>query len=95
MDEDELAEIEARANAAEPPPWPLPGERRSPPDGPLSGNPNYDDRLPLDHEGCEEWPWNTEENMIFAYKAREDVPRLISEVRRLRRALAEAMGAEG
>jgi hypothetical protein len=84
MTDDDLAEIEARANAAQPPPWPLPGGRDS----------NYDARLPLDHEGCDVWPWGTEENMIFAYKAREDVPRLVAEVRRLRRAIAEAMGQE-
>jgi hypothetical protein len=89
LTDDELARIEARANAATPGPWPLPEERRSP--GIYQGqSPNYDERLPLDHEGCDEWPWNTEENMIFAYKAREDVPRLIAEVRRLRAILDRA-----
>ncbi len=82
MTEDEIAAIEARADAAEPGPWPLPEERVAPSRG---GSKNYDERLPLDHEGCDEWPWNTEANMIFAYRARDDVPALVAEVRRLLR----------
>lgn len=85
MTEDELDAIEARANAAQPGPWPLPGERMSPGG---SGGPNYDERLPLDHEGCDVWPWHTDENMAFAYRARDDVPALVAEVRRLRDAIS-------
>lgn len=73
MSEEELAEIEARANAASPGPWLTPRQ---------AGDP-YRVEV-MDHEGCEVWPWYEEADMVFAYAARTDVPRLIAEVRRLR-----------
>lgn len=80
MTDERLAEIEARANAATPGPWPTPAE---------AGDP-YDERIPVDHEGCQVWPWGSSDDMEFAYKARADVPDLIAEVRRLNVALTAA-----
>lgn len=41
------------------------------------------DVRPLDHEGCDVWPWEEVEDMEFAYHARTDIPKLCAEVRRL------------
>ena len=38
----------------------------------------YDDRAPVDHEGCEDWPWHRKEDMDFAYAARDDIPALLA-----------------
>jgi hypothetical protein len=75
--EEQLREIEARASAATPGPWLTPDEVGDP----------YKVRI-LDHEGCNVWPWHDEADMIFAYRARVDVPELIAEVRRLQNRLA-------
>jgi hypothetical protein len=72
--DEELAAIRARADAASPGPWPMPEE---------CGGDMDDRRRPLDHEGCEVWPWHTREDMEFAYRARQDVPDLLAEVERL------------
>jgi hypothetical protein len=95
---DELAAIQARADAAEAGPWLAPEDA----DMIMSGQPG-DDRnynltepgdprgyTPLDHEGCTVWPWNHEADMRFAYAARADVPALLAEVMRLRAALGLA-----
>ena len=37
-----------------------------------------DDQAPLDHEGCEVWPWGSKADMDFAYEARADVPLLLA-----------------
>ena len=81
LTDEDLDAIEARANAARPGPWLTPEQ---------AGDPYKVDAL--DHEGCDVWPWggpdgNDEQgklDMIFAYAAREDVPKLIAEIRRLR-----------
>lgn len=53
--------------------------------------PPWNDLLPpLDHEGCDVWPWYDAADMEFAYHARTDVPALLTEVDRLRAALATA-----
>lgn len=33
----------------------------------------------LDHEGCQVWPWEREEDMNFAYHARQDIPALLTD----------------
>jgi hypothetical protein len=82
MNEEELAAIEARAEAATPGPWLTPEEANVLP--PVSGI------TPVDHEGCFVWPWGDDDevrgrkDMVFAYAAREDVPKLIAEIRRLK-----------
>ncbi len=81
MTEKELDAIEARAKNATPGPWPMPEDCVG--DGRASGNIYYDPRRPVDHEGCDVWPWERREDMEFAYKAREDIPALVAEVRRL------------
>lgn len=78
LTDDELGDIIERMNAASPGPWPTPDE---------AGDP-YDKRIPVDHEGCEKWPWLHDDDMIFAYKARTDVPKLVHEIHRLRSRLA-------
>jgi hypothetical protein len=88
MTDEELAAIEARVNAASPGPWLTPDE---------AGDP-YRVEV-LDHEGCQIWPWGHgggrsddeqgERDMIFAYSARTDVPKLIAEIRRLRQITSE------
>jgi len=50
-----------------PGPWPTPEE---------AGDP-YDSRIPVDHEGCEVWPWKREEDMRLAYAAPEMAELLI------------------
>lgn len=72
-----LAEIRARVEAASPGPWPTPAE---------AGDP-YDPRIPVDHEGCQVTPWGRAADMVFAYRARSDVPWLLAEVERLARRL--------
>ncbi len=54
------------------------------------------DNPPLDHEGCQVWPWDRAVDMEFAYAAREDMPRLLAHIEaleaerdRLREALRE------
>ena len=73
VDEARLAEIRARAEAATPPPWLTPTE---------AGDPY--DVMVIDHEGCPVWPWTEEADMLFAYKAREDIPYLLSIVEAIR-----------
>ena len=35
------------------------------------------DNPPVDHEGCEIWPWHYKDDMEFAYYARTAVPKLL------------------
>ncbi len=71
----ELDEMEKEVKCTTKGPWLTPRE---------AGDP-YDKRVPLDHEGCNIWPWAEEEDMVFAYNSRINVPRLIAEVRALRK----------
>ena len=83
---DWLDEIRAREAAATPGPWRTPeeaGDAYAAP-APVTGIWNHD--MVLDHEGCDVWPWAREEDMLFAYKARDDIPRLLAEIDRLRAA---------
>lgn len=87
MTDEQLAAIEAREQAATPGPWRTPADVGDSYDAPAlisPGNPV------LDHEGCPEWPWAREEDMVFAYSARQDVPALLAEVRRQRRLLTNS-----
>jgi hypothetical protein len=34
----------------------------------------------VDHEGCNEWPWTSEDDMIFAYACRTAVPAMLDEI---------------
>jgi hypothetical protein len=74
--DEELREIRARVEAATAGPWLTPEE---------AGGPSK----VIDHEGCSVWPWESEADMIFAYKARTDIPRLLDEIERLRTELTE------
>ena len=81
----DLAAIKERYEKAKPEPWLTPKEdAESEPDGRF-------DRVPVDHEGCDVWPWDTEEDMVFAYKARTDIPDLVAEVERLQNAGWDAL----
>jgi hypothetical protein len=71
---DEIAAIQARADRATPPPW---SSRY--PDYHVDGPPNVGVVLPRE--------FRREEDRAFALAAREDVPRLLAEVARLRGAL--------
>lgn len=64
--EQRVAEIKERCEKATPGPWLTPDEAG-----------DYDPRTPVDHEGCAEWPWLKGPDMVFAYKARADVPWLL------------------
>ncbi len=66
-----LAEIKARCEGATPGPW-------------LGLSEGKHRQGIVDHEGQRIWPWLREEDMRFAYCAREDVPTLLAEVERLR-----------
>lgn len=83
MTEEELAEIEARANAATKGPWTHETVAQSVCLSPLpEGVEEFEVPL-LDHEGNDLWPWGRMEDMAFAYAARADVPALLAKVRRL------------
>ncbi len=73
-----LAEIEARCEAATPGPW-------------LGLSEGKHRHGIVDHEGQRIWPWLREEDMRFAYCAREDVPALLAEAERLRLELEYAV----
>jgi hypothetical protein len=71
----ELDDIAGRADRATPGPW------------------MDEDEIPtrsfwqegvVEHEGQWPWPWGSEADAVFAYRARTDVPALVAEVRRLR-----------
>lgn len=79
LSDDELDAIRQRVAAASPGPWLTPAE---------AGDP-YEVNV-IDHEGCDTWPWNQEADMEFAYKAREDVPRLLATIDHLQDLLWEA-----
>jgi hypothetical protein len=93
MNEQRLAEIEARANAATPPPW-LAVPR--------------DSTLPPEHEGLSGLGWDIEgppepqlrgqfargADARFIAESRVDVPALIAEVRRLRAAIRDVLQLE-
>lgn len=83
MDEAKLSEIEARAKAATEGPWSVGEEFRTHVvDGAFAG----DDRLPVASQpsnGLGATAWD-EANATFIAHAREDVPALVAEVRRLR-----------
>ncbi len=94
MTEEQLREIEARAAAATPGPWhPLPSHA-SAFENPVTGELVSTvvalavcdtDGDPVQNGGAEGTP-----NAVFIAHAREDVPALIAEVRRLMKALEEA-----
>ena len=89
-----LREIEARANAATMGPWRTPIDVGDPYRAPAIVRDFRDYERPvLDHEGCRVWPWAREEDMEFAYHARQDVPALCALVRDLVCALDEAHDA--
>lgn len=73
----DLEPIKKRLEAASEPPWLTPEQ---------AGDPYHDD-VPIDHEGCDVWPWHNESDMILAYAARTDIPALIAEIERLREAI--------
>lgn len=79
---DELDEWERLLEGVTPGPWLTPAEAGRRHEHRLTWD--EEQSLILDHEGCEVWPWREEADMTFAYKAREIVPRLIEEVKRLR-----------
>jgi hypothetical protein len=64
--------IRARAEKATPGPWATPREIGDP----------YE-VIVIDHEGCDVWPWYQEDDMIFAYKARTDIPALLDYIDKL------------
>lgn len=75
-----LDEIVAREAAASPGPWTKTEE--------------YDPRSPLDHEGCDVWPWTEKADMEFAYAARTDVPLLLRVALAARKVLAASVTAD-
>lgn len=84
MSEHRIEAIRARVAAASPGPWLTPdeaGDARpwlgNPDDGPDDMEAGYY-RAVVDHEGCATWPWGRAEDMLFAYKARDDVPFLLA-----------------
>jgi hypothetical protein len=71
--------MEAEDAAASPGPWLTPQER---------GSPYADEEhCPVDHEGCDTWPWRRAEDMVFAYAARTDRPALVKMVRSMAKIL--------
>lgn len=81
MDEQRLAEIEARANAATPGPWRTEA----------AGIDSYivsDTDLIFGGEHHEGYIDPEDPNAVFTAHAREDIPALVAEVRRLREVLA-------
>lgn len=87
MNEQELAEIEARANAATPGPWSVQVQHH---DTLIYGGPPGG-RIDL----AKIVPWMTHDkpNADFIAHARQDVPALIAEVRHLRNVVKECCGA--
>lgn len=94
IDDERLEAIRQRAEAASPGPWLTLDEILANPAKPgdpwyttMGGSkyaPTYDGRRPVDHEGCDVWPWGCREDMVFAYKARDDVPYLLAVIDELR-----------
>lgn len=85
----ELAAMQARADAASPGPWRTPEEVGDPYKAPAMMVVDVLDGVAetapiLAHEGCRRWPWKCEQDMVFAYKAREDLPACLREIQRLR-----------
>lgn len=76
--------IRAREQAATKGPWLTPKEGGGL--TPKEGRGPYAAPNPVDHEGCDVWPWDSEENMVFAYKARTDIPLLLAVERAARMA---------
>jgi len=74
----DLKGIRDRLEKAAPGPWLTPKE---------AGN-TYDQ--PLDHESQDVWPWHNEDDMIFAYASRSDIPLLLAEIDRLKQKAWEA-----
>ena len=75
-----------RCEAATPGPWPMPEELAIK----ANGKPDYyDDRRPVDHEGCDVWPWERREDMAFAYRARTDLPTALAHLQRMVEALPD------
>jgi hypothetical protein len=72
MKPEEIAAIKALADAATEGPWLTPKEAGGP----------YNVEV-IDHEGCLVWPWGREEDMVFAYAAREAVPALLKHIEEL------------
>lgn len=70
----EIERMEALERKAWPAPWPLVADLEAN-DG--WGNRYYDTRRPLDHEGCDVWPWHDEETMNFAYTLRNNAKELL------------------
>ena len=80
LTDDDLAAIEARANAATPGPWFSSGPN-------LNTNPHV---FELDYwNGGDDAIKHANRNAVFIAHARNDIPRLIAEVRRLREIIAE------
>lgn len=78
MTEEELKAIEERANAATPGPWSVEYKNAH---GPEIGSYRYAVGI---HPALEDWQTPTTEDSEFIAHAREDVPKLVAEVRRLR-----------
>ena len=103
MDERELAEIEARANAATPGPWcASTGRTYDTTTGKVAHVEHYvsrgDDDVGIASDVCDSRTGEqSEPNARFIAAARTDVPALVAEVRRLTAALdaARREGAEG
>lgn len=66
-----LDELERLEKAATSGPWLTPEQ---------AGDP-YDARVPLDHEGCDVWPWSLQADMELAYSLRNAAPHLIAVAR--------------
>lgn len=89
LGDEQLAAIEARANAATPGPWTI-GEKFR--EALIDGRPAGDAcpivcAAPANEQG---YAWWKSGNAAFIAAAREDVPALVAEVRRLRRLLDAA-----
>lgn len=74
-----IEERERRHLAAQPAPWPMPDDRAETlVEDALTRTARADGRLPLDHEGCDVWPWHGEENMALAYLNRNEEERVLA-----------------
>jgi hypothetical protein len=51
---------------------------------------DYGRNQPVDHEGCQSWPWANEEEMVLAYALRNEAPALLDRLERLEAVAAAA-----